>query len=80
MSVELNNVFYHLPSIAAIEHWRECTPAGFVFAVKASGYVKHMKKLKHPLEAAAFFERLHPLVDKLGPILFQLSWRWRDDP
>lgn len=77
-SVELNNSFYHLPKRATLEKWRELTPVGFVFSVKASRYITHMKKLKDP-EASVkkFFERITALDDKLGPILFQLPPHWQ---
>lgn len=77
-SVEINNSFYHLPHIATLEHWRDNTPAGFVFSVKASRYITHMKKLNDPEESlSALLERIKSLGDKLGPILFQLPPNWR---
>ncbi|NIR92547.1 MAG: DUF72 domain-containing protein, partial [Gammaproteobacteria bacterium] len=44
-SVEINNSFYHLPRKSTLEHWHNNTPPGFVFSVKASRYITHMKKL-----------------------------------
>ncbi|MBI4182499.1 MAG: DUF72 domain-containing protein [Proteobacteria bacterium] len=80
-TVEINNTFYRLPSAAAFGHWYEATPAGFVFACKASRFITHMKKLKDPeVTTARFFTALKPLKEKLGPILFQLPPRWRLDP
>ncbi len=80
-TVELNNSFYKLPTPAAFEEWKRSTPKGFLFAVKASRYITHMKKLK---EGEASFERFHERVvelgAKLGPILFQLPPRWGPDP
>ncbi len=77
MSVELNNAFYHLPSTAAFENWRESTPAGFVFSVKASRYITHMKKLNDAQQSLrALYERISVLGNKLGPLLFQLPPRW----
>jgi uncharacterized protein YecE (DUF72 family) len=56
-------------------------PEGFVFAVKASRYITHMKKLKDPEKPLATFLRtVTVLGDKLGPILFQLPPRWRFNP
>jgi uncharacterized protein YecE (DUF72 family) len=76
-SVEINNSFYRLPLASTFESWgRQATP-GFCFAVKASRYLTHMKKLKDP---QAGLQRFLPLVEllgnKLGPILFQLPPRW----
>jgi uncharacterized protein YecE (DUF72 family) len=77
-SVEINNSFYHLPTKAALEHWRDTAPAGFVFSVKASRYITHMKKLKDPQQGLeTLLDRISCLGDKLGPLLFQLPPNWR---
>lgn len=77
-SIEINSSFYHLPAEATLQHWHEATPAGFVFAVKASRYITHMKKLNEPQETLPpLLERLATLGHKLGPVLFQLPPHWR---
>lgn len=77
-SVEINSTFYGLPSASTVAAWRNATPADFLFAVKASRYITHMKKLKDPAESVGrFFAAIEPLRDKLGPVLFQLPPRWR---
>lgn len=77
-TVELNNSFYKLPSISAFEFWRDSTPLGFCFAVKASRFITHNKKLKDPQNALEnFVPRVEVLGNKLGPILFQLPPKWR---
>jgi uncharacterized protein YecE (DUF72 family) len=77
-TVELNNSFYHLPLPSSFDHWQETTPRKFLFAVKASRFITHMKKLKDPEESIVrFFENSARLEDKLGPILFQLPPKWR---
>ena len=77
-TVELNNSFYKLPSVQTFETWREATPPGFCFAVKASRFLTHNKKLKDPENALQnFLPRAKALREKLGPILFQLPPRWR---
>jgi uncharacterized protein YecE (DUF72 family) len=79
-TVELNNSFYRLPTEAAFQAWREGTPAGFIFAVKGSRFLTHMKKLKDPAEGIArFIDRARLLEDKLGPVLFQLPPFWEVD-
>ncbi len=76
-TVELNNSFYRLPSETAFQDWRDSTPAGFRFAVKASRFITHMKKLKDPEPALEnFLPRAELLGRKLGPILFQLPPWW----
>ena len=77
-TVEINNTFYQLPSEEAVKLWRETTSKDFIFAVKASRYITHMKKLKDPQEGLEKFIRaIEPLGSRLGPILFQLPPRWR---
>lgn len=80
-TVELNNSFYRLPSEDAFRSWRGQTPPGFIFAVKASRYITHMKRL---LDAGPALEELMMraslLGEKLGPVLFQLPPRMRYGP
>jgi uncharacterized protein YecE (DUF72 family) len=76
-TVEINNSFYQLPKEKTLIRWRNTVPSGFVFAVKASRYITHMKKLKDPEEPVSnFLGRIGKLGDKLGPILFQLPPNW----
>src|SRR5579883_444581 len=76
-TVEINNSFYRLPSTETFASWREATPPGFCFAVKASRFMTHMKKLKDPQNALDnFLPRAEALGEKLGPILFQLPPHW----
>jgi uncharacterized protein YecE (DUF72 family) len=80
-TVEINNSFYQLPKEKTLEKWREISNEGFLFSVKASRYITHMKKLKDPQEPLSFLLlRIETLGDKLGPILFQLPPRWRFNP
>ena len=72
-TVELNNSFYHLPRDSTFEGWRERTPADFLFAVKASRYMTHIKRLAgggEPVER--FFSAARRLEAKLAVVLFQL--------
>ena len=72
-TVELNNPFYRLPTPEMFARWGESTPPGFDFAVKASRYITHIKRLRDvSAEIALFLERAVLLGPKLGPILFQL--------
>jgi len=80
-TVEINNTFYQLPSRESLASWRDTVPAGFVFSVKASRYITHMKKLKDPDQTLPpFFRAVEVLKDKLGPILFQLPPNWGFNP
>ena len=74
---EINNSFYNLPSEQTLDRWRETVPKAFRFAVKASRYITHMKKLKDPDAGLGnFLPRIERLGDRLGPILFQLPPNW----
>lgn len=78
--MEINNTFYRLPERRTLAVWRDSVPRDFVFAVKASRYLTHMKKLAAPAAAVRrFFRRIEALGDKLGPVLFQLPPRWYCD-
>ncbi len=80
-SVEINNTFYSLPAAGTVAAWRDQTPRGFLFAVKASRYLTHMKKLKDPEEPLErLFGCIEALGQKLGPVLFQLPPRWHVNP
>lgn len=77
-TVEINNSFYQLPTATTFDNWRESSPRNFCYAVKASRFITHMKKLKDPESSSAkFFLAADRLGPKLGPILFQLPPRWK---
>ena len=88
-TVEVNSTFYRLASRKAVEGWVADTPDDFCFAVKASRYLTHVKRLADDAGKsftlregiARFHERIEPLVDagKLGPVLWQLPASFRRD-
>jgi uncharacterized protein YecE (DUF72 family) len=76
-TVEINNSFYRLPPAETFAKWRERAPKGFLYAVKASRYLTHMKKLTDPEDPLfRFFENAKQLGPRLGPVLYQLPPRW----
>jgi len=76
-TVEINNTFYRLPEPATFKDWRRRVPRHFTYAVKASRFLTHMKKLKAPEEPVQrFFARARHLGSALGPILYQLPPHW----
>src|SRR5690242_6257527 len=80
-TVEINNSFYRLPTEEAFKAWRDSTPADFLFAVKASRFITHNKKLNDPQSALDnLLPRAEILGRKLGPVLFQLPPRWHVNP
>jgi uncharacterized protein YecE (DUF72 family) len=77
-SVEVNNTHYQLPEEQTLQGWQAAVPDTFTFAVKASRYITHMKKLKDPHEPLTnLLERVSILGDNLGPLLFQLPGHWK---
>src|SRR5690349_19571590 len=73
-SIEINGSFYSLQRPSSYAQWYDATPADFVFSVKGSRFITHMKRLKNVEEAQANFwaSGLLRLEEKLGPILWQL--------
>lgn len=72
-TVESNNAFYRLPEKATFEAWRERTPPDYRWAVKASRYLTHMKRLHDPAEPVTrLMDRVAGLGDRLDAVLLQL--------
>ncbi|HXH20899.1 MAG TPA: DUF72 domain-containing protein, partial [Dehalococcoidia bacterium] len=79
-TVEVNNTFYSLPRRAVFEDWCARTPEGFVFALKMSRYLTHLKRLRDPKDPVdRFMEVARGLDGKLGPVLLQLPPRMKAD-
>ena len=72
-TVEINLTFYRLPTLKMVDGWRKKAPQGFVFAIKGSRYITHMKKLTN-LDGALtkYFNRVKALKTKIGVVLWQL--------
>ena len=79
-TVELNNSFYRLPTEQAFVNWRDSSAQGFVFAIKVSRFITHIKRLKDAEEPLRnFLFRADLLRDKLGPLLYQLPPNMKRD-
>jgi uncharacterized protein YecE (DUF72 family) len=79
-TVELNNTFYRLPTQAAVAGWAARVPPGFLFAVKGSRYLTHIKRLKDTgVGISRFFEAIRPLGEHRGPVLWQLPPQMKPD-
>lgn len=81
-AIEINGTFYGLQRPDSFARWRDETPDGFVFAIKASRYITHLRRLRDieiPLAnfMASGILRLGP---KLGPILWQFPPNMAFDP
>jgi uncharacterized protein YecE (DUF72 family) len=80
-TVELNNSFYRLPAEETFAGWREQVSRGFQFAVKASRFLTHIKRLREPDEPLQrLLSHAKPLGPTLGPVLYQIPPRWFPDP
>jgi uncharacterized protein YecE (DUF72 family) len=79
-TVEVNNSFYRLPAEDTFARWRAATPERFVFSVKASRYLTHVRRLKEPEEPVQrLMTHAGVLGPKLGPVLLQLPANLRRD-
>lgn len=79
-TVEINFSFYRLPEESTFEKWYAEVPAGFIFAVKASRYLTHVRKLQDPEEPLQrLISRSQILREKHGPILYQFPPNWQID-
>jgi len=79
-TVELNVTYYRLPAASTFAGWRRRTPPGFLFAVKASRLITHLKRLANvSAELDLFLSRARLLEDRLGVILLQTAPQWPCD-
>jgi uncharacterized protein YecE (DUF72 family) len=81
-TVEVNSTFYRLAKPDAVRRWVEQTPDDFVFAVKGSRYLTHVRRLRSMREGVErFYEAIEPLArsPKMGPVLWQLPANFRRD-
>jgi uncharacterized protein YecE (DUF72 family) len=79
-AVEINATFYRLPNPKVIGGWKDSTPDGFKFAIKASQKITHRERLAVPSDTLTYFLELLPhLGDRLGAVLYQLPPFFRID-
>ena len=79
-TVEINNSFYKLPSDKTFRQWALAAQKGFTYAIKASRFITHVKKLAVDMDSISLLlSRVDKLKEKLGPILFQLPPGWMVD-
>jgi uncharacterized protein YecE (DUF72 family) len=81
-TVEVNTTFYRLPNRNAVAGWERTAPPGFLFTIKASRYLTHIKRLNELGPGLdRFYERLEPLLPspKMGPVLWQLPPTFKRD-
>jgi len=81
-TVEINMTFYRLPRAPSVARWVAESPSGFLFAVKVSRYITHIKRLQDVgPNLAILYDRIAPLLasPKMGPLLWQLPPSFRRD-
>jgi uncharacterized protein YecE (DUF72 family) len=81
-TVEINNTFYRLPKVSAVQGWVEGSPPGFLFAVKMSRYITHIRRLRGLEQGIPlFYSRIAPLArsPRMGPVLWQLPPTFKRD-
>ena len=73
-TIEINGSFYSLQRPEYYAAWARQTPPDFVFAVKGSRFITHMKRLGDARTGLAnfFASGVLALQGKLGPLLWQL--------
>jgi uncharacterized protein YecE (DUF72 family) len=79
-TVEINATFYRLPTLKMVRGWRDKAPEGFVFAVKGSRFITHMKRLANLGSAVRkYFARIQALEKRVGVVLWQLPPNFHKD-
>ncbi len=81
-TVEINNTFYRLPTVSAVRGWVERSPRRFLFAVKMSRYITHIKRLTGLEQGIPlFYSRIAPMArsPKMGPVLWQFPPTFKRD-
>jgi uncharacterized protein YecE (DUF72 family) len=79
-TVEINNTFYRMPGEDMLSKWAQQTPDDFLFVLKASRRITHIKRLKDEDDSTGYlFTKAQALGAKLGPVLFQLPPNFKKD-
>jgi uncharacterized protein YecE (DUF72 family) len=79
-TVEVNNTFYRMPTVKAVEGWAATVPARFTFVLKAPQRITHFARLRGVDELVHdFCETARRLGPRLGPLLFQLPPNFKGD-
>lgn len=79
-TVEINATFYRLPELTMVHGWRKKAPPHFIYAVKGSRFITHLKRLNDlGYGVTRFLRRIAPLEEKTGPMLWQLPPNFKPD-
>lgn len=82
-TVEMDGIWYRIPSEQAVQNWLALTPSSFVFAPKANRQITHIHRFKPEAtkHLQRMLERLAPLsqAGRMGPVLLQLPPNFQRD-
>ncbi|SEO51764.1 DUF72 domain-containing protein [Nitrosovibrio sp. Nv6] len=80
-TIEINGTFYSLQKPESFQRWYDDTPPGFIFSIKGTRFITHIKRLRDVEKPLAnfFASGLFNLREKLGPILWQFPPSFRYD-
>ncbi len=81
-TIEINGTFYSLQRASSIRRWYDAVPEDFVFSIKGSRFITHIRRLRDVEQPLANFyaSGLLQLGKKLGPFLWQFPPSFRFDP
>jgi uncharacterized protein YecE (DUF72 family) len=81
-AIEVNGTYYSSQKPATFAKWRDETPDGFVFSLKASRFATNRRVLAEAGESIQRFvgSGIAELGDKLGPIVWQFAPTKRFEP
>jgi uncharacterized protein YecE (DUF72 family) len=80
-TLELNVTFYRFPQLSFLQTWHSKSPEDFAFAVKAPRGITHYKQFHNTHDLIySFYDTINNgLLEKLGPVLFQMPPRFYYD-
>ena len=81
-AIEINATYYRTQKPESFARWRDETPEGFVFSLKANRFATNRRVLAEAGESIGWFvsSGIAELGDKLGPIVWQFAPTKRFDP
>ncbi len=81
-AIEVNGTYYSSQKPATFAKWRDETPDGFMFSLKASRFATNRRVLAEAGDSIERFvnQGIAELADKLGPIVWQFAPTKRFEP
>ena len=81
-AIEINSTYHGTQKRTSFANWRDATPDGFVFSVKASRFCTNRRVLAEATQSVTYFfnQGLVELGDRLGPVNWQFMGTKKFDP